>query len=730
MLAYFRVPDPRRNVLCNDKKHIVHTYGSRLLISRRRKTIKSMLRASSNSYGVGVNVALTLLVLLWTSSDLYAQWHKTLQAETVIITINGWDSANVLIGVRSPGKGGSVPIYRSTPGEDSWIPMLLDAKVGPGNEGALDFAFKGKDTAWVAVVVPKAGTPGLLRTTNQGISWDSAYAWPSLHIIGGIAYSNFNSLLTLTAITGQSLSSSDAGFSWQEITPYGDIWGGEYANDSVAMFAGWSPRMIYTTNRGRSWGTRGEAISLDAWCEIPSETSNIPGTQSYLVIPEGAEVFRSDNLGESWYLIHDFDLDQSPPIRTVSNAMIDHDGETFAIQIYRLNRKSSTNMISQDGGNTWKDLCGPFSCYRCRGIKVLGSWIYSGAADGSVWLNKTQKPGVYPVLEADTAWFAVDACALDTVIRYSIPLYCELMHLEGAEISNGAHFEFTRPVLSHPLDSLDSVGIRYTPSEEQSDTARLTLHFRAAENYFDTTIEIIGRRTGAVAVTKALITPPVNVQAGDSASFVVTLSDIGELPSVVRIAFRYTETNLGEPRILLGKSWSMQSVERHPGLLIAELLLAAPAENPSDLLRLQFPTYISLDSEAVVSVTDFSYNLSGKPYSKPCAEALSANLPLINGCGTPTLRTKLRSNRPLTVTSVIPNPAIRQTMLNFTLGETSDASLTLIDMLGAVTQSRTFYNLEAGSHSISLELGSFASGTYILRVQAGSSVVSKMIVKQ
>jgi serine protease AprX len=75
-----------------------------------------------------------------------------------------------------------------------------------------------------------------------------------------------------------------------------------------------------------------------------------------------------------------------------------------------------------------------------------------------------------------------------------------------------------------------------------------------------------------------------------------------------------------------------------------------------------------------------------------------------------------------------PNPFNPSTSIRFELSETSPVSIVVYDMLGRAV--RTLVDqvaVEAGTHEVRLEAGDLASGTYLYRMRAGSTVITRQM---
>lgn len=75
-----------------------------------------------------------------------------------------------------------------------------------------------------------------------------------------------------------------------------------------------------------------------------------------------------------------------------------------------------------------------------------------------------------------------------------------------------------------------------------------------------------------------------------------------------------------------------------------------------------------------------------------------------------------------------PNPFTSSTTINFKLAERARVSIDIIDEVGRTARSLVNSELPAGEHSVEMEKGSLAAGTYYCRLTAGNAVETKKMV--
>ena len=79
--------------------------------------------------------------------------------------------------------------------------------------------------------------------------------------------------------------------------------------------------------------------------------------------------------------------------------------------------------------------------------------------------------------------------------------------------------------------------------------------------------------------------------------------------------------------------------------------------------------------------------------------------------------------------NIYPNPVISEATINFNVEETATVSYQIYDLAGRMVQNATLGNYTQGSHSVNFNVNGLSSGSYIVRVQAGSVTnTSKILV--
>ena len=71
--------------------------------------------------------------------------------------------------------------------------------------------------------------------------------------------------------------------------------------------------------------------------------------------------------------------------------------------------------------------------------------------------------------------------------------------------------------------------------------------------------------------------------------------------------------------------------------------------------------------------------------------------------------------------NIYPNPVVSEATINFNVAETSTVSYQIYDLAGRMVQNATLGNYNQGSHSVNFNVNGLTTGSYIVKVQAGSA---------
>jgi hypothetical protein len=79
-----------------------------------------------------------------------------------------------------------------------------------------------------------------------------------------------------------------------------------------------------------------------------------------------------------------------------------------------------------------------------------------------------------------------------------------------------------------------------------------------------------------------------------------------------------------------------------------------------------------------------------------------------------------------------PNPFSENTNLDFTLDESRNVNVTVLDMLGRSISQHAYGKLAAGKHSFRLEENEFSStsSTYLIKIEFDDTTIYRTVVKQ
>ena len=78
--------------------------------------------------------------------------------------------------------------------------------------------------------------------------------------------------------------------------------------------------------------------------------------------------------------------------------------------------------------------------------------------------------------------------------------------------------------------------------------------------------------------------------------------------------------------------------------------------------------------------------------------------------------------------SIYPNPVVSEATINFNVEETAAVSYQIYDLSGRMVQNATLGNYGQGSHSVNFNVNGLTTGSYIVKVQAGSATKTTKIL--
>jgi hypothetical protein len=79
--------------------------------------------------------------------------------------------------------------------------------------------------------------------------------------------------------------------------------------------------------------------------------------------------------------------------------------------------------------------------------------------------------------------------------------------------------------------------------------------------------------------------------------------------------------------------------------------------------------------------------------------------------------------------TVSPNPSFDFAQLNYEIKNSSDVTISIVDLLGQVFYSQSYEKQQPGTHNFNLNLQTFQKGVYFVKVQTDGGVGVKKIVK-
>jgi hypothetical protein len=78
---------------------------------------------------------------------------------------------------------------------------------------------------------------------------------------------------------------------------------------------------------------------------------------------------------------------------------------------------------------------------------------------------------------------------------------------------------------------------------------------------------------------------------------------------------------------------------------------------------------------------------------------------------------------------VFPNPFDSLISINFTLTNTENAAIEILDNFGRIVYNLPFVSVKSGDNQIMLDLSQLSSGIYVLKLKSGNRSIIKKILK-
>ncbi len=254
-----------------------------------------------------------------------------------------------------------VQIWKTTDGGFTWnMNATITNPPSPIGESC-EFAFKDSLTGWFSCTDQER----FYKTTDGGVSWDTLKLPVEGHTWALYYHHQTNRLFISTSgdgTTGLSLVSTDEGGTWQDLPTcfsncsFSDsltgIMGGDYNNWVLQVKDGgqaYTSVPAYTTDGGLTWRLSDSVFT----CFHPLA---IKGTKTFFVLTDSNRVLRSDDGGNSWNGIYQFqtvDYDSS---------FVDYSGTTEQLfgNIQNMYAQTGYGVYhSTDEGYSWTSICGP-----------------------------------------------------------------------------------------------------------------------------------------------------------------------------------------------------------------------------------------------------------------------------------------------------------------------------------------------------------------------------------
>jgi photosystem II stability/assembly factor-like uncharacterized protein len=644
----------------------------------------------------------SIIQLCWHESAV-AQWRKLHDFGGFISSVYFLDLPGAprigFVGVNDKTNGEQV--WRTSDGGSTWS----QTTTGPYLSRVWQFAFKDSLIGWFAA------TNHVYQTRDGGLTWLQTAL--SLSDYSSVYYNALNKRLFVSGDQGQDdYTSTDNGATWSRwtwgnpkggsMTGYGGYDFGDALSGVVASIHDHDP-CYYTTDGGVSWNESNVQNAAGA------QPVAITGTRTYFLTEVfGSGLMRSRDGGKTWVNLLNFP--------SVTTTVLEGDGRMLAAQS---NASSSSDgfYISLDSGVNWSNICGPSSGYGAI-FYVKDLTIIAQDAATSLWIN-TIDPlhpgGEAPTIETDTIRLASVPCgSADRVVHYGQSANCQgfltTISITGSQTIRTKN----SPALPHPVSSLDSLVLTYTPSGATYDTAVVHLRFTNSTETFDTSIVVIAQALGSITSIGVYV-PAASGAPGDTISikpgFVVSPIVDVTLPFVYTVSF---DASLLSPIPLSG---TVQSGIRT--ITVYDTLVHGKPHSTA----LRFVVGLGDRDSTLLSPTQLS---SGSACSINSSYG-DGTFRLLNVCRSGNARL-FDPSVSVSLSDPQPNPASQSARIDLKLAEAGPTTLQIFDALGRLVASPYAQTPTAGSSTVTLDLTHLAAGTYYYRLETPSQVFTKKMI--
>jgi hypothetical protein len=178
---------------------------------------------------------------------------------------------------------------------------------------------------------------------------------------------------------------------------------------------------------------------------------------------------------------------------------------------------------------------------------------------------------------------------------------------------------------------------------------------------------------------------------------------------------------------ILRKEYTDTSVK----IILQRLSFSDPLPN-SEVLKIQFQTYLSNENSAVIALDEIAFNQDVP--QRPCMldelkSTDSLYISFIDKCGDSLIRTLAEGKLSASISSIYPNPANDHVTVSIESAVLQEAEIECINALGQISFSQKIV-LKQGSSTLPVLVKDLSSGLYVLRIRTANGAVSQSFLKE
>jgi hypothetical protein len=689
---------------------------------------------------------LLVVPILFISPETFSQWKKIFVSGKPVVSIYFRDFTSFpedgFVGLRG---GGDDQLWRTLDGGILWQKISYPISPFPANSYTPPycFTFKDKFIGWFC------GFQGysILKTTDGGNTWNLSGDGTGSLSATGIHYVESTGRLIGSVVGAPYFYSTDEGSTYQAgIFPgFGGGVSVTFSDENHGMLSSTqtSPapplgdHILYTADGGLTWNNT--LFFYEFFQPI-----GIPNTPIFFAIselgPNVGQVVRSDDGGSTWKKLAKYNNPNT--LYSITGTM--QYGSEMRLFFQTTTDAADGIMMSEDTGNSFFSICGPTNDQDTR-FFVRDTFIYAGDRYGGLWLNTTGiGSNSKPILSSDAIIFRPLTCSgEERIINFTFFDSCNNRQakLLNASITGNPVFSITKGAEQRIIHPDDSLVIVYTPdsSSKDTDSGQVHLQFKLGWKTFDTTISLLG--LGKIVADSIAFIPSLtrNIIASEQVTeYLISPSKAVSGKNLSEVTFDVTlDADLVTPidfkNYMSRATIDTSSTTLADGFLTYHIrisgndLLLDPAEA---IVRIQLLTYVTDTISTNIALSNIKLNGFDPDYERCTLSASSRDMTFTLAllCGDRTIVDFMRHGRnALEITSIKPNPARDEVTVEI-MSELNDAVIIEIyDALGNLVQTQDADRMSA-LRTLVVSVDKLSSGSYVMRVSSGGSVVSRGFV--